>query len=92
MAAGLGPLDHERVGARGRRHARLLGLVTVTHTSLPAARRRATTSGGGQPNVNDTTATGSAEQRELGVPVVVVEARLAQRRRPALGLAGQAAA
>ena len=35
------------------------GVVTVTHTSEPASRRRRTIAGGGQANVNDTTGTGS---------------------------------
>ena len=85
MAAGLGALDDERARARfdGAR-APPPGCVTVTHDSG----KRASTSGAGQPNVNETTAGGvGLEQRELRVPVVVVRPRRADLQ--ALGLRGR---
>ena len=70
---------------RPRREGASPGLVTVTQTSLPAARRRPITAARGQAEgEGDDGDRLAAEQRELGVPVVVVErgAPRAPRRRP----------
>jgi hypothetical protein len=90
MSARLDALHDEDVGPGFAARRASSTSVTVTHTVLPTACRRATTSAGGQPKVKETAATGVVlEQHELGVPRVVFEVGLAERDALAPGLVAQ---